>query len=140
MPMNRKLYPKNWDAIAQQVKEQAGWVCQWCGRPCRRPGVSVEAFEEWLDDEHRKWLSDAYKEVTDDESGEWGSVFKSQMFTLTVAHLNHRPEDCRPENLAALCAPCHCRYDAKAIATKRKLKRERDGQLSLLEVLPHESA
>ena len=31
---------------------------------------------------------------------------------LTIAHLNHQPEDCRPENLRALCQRCHNRYDA----------------------------
>jgi hypothetical protein len=48
-----------------------------------------------------------------------------------VAHLNHKPEDCRPENLKALCAPCHCQMDLKAMGTKQMLKRERQGQLSL---------
>lgn len=31
---------------------------------------------------------------------------------LTVAHLNHEPSDCRPENLRAWCQSCHLRYDA----------------------------
>jgi 5-methylcytosine-specific restriction endonuclease McrA len=31
---------------------------------------------------------------------------------LTVAHLNHKPEDCAPENLRALCQRCHNTYDA----------------------------
>lgn len=30
---------------------------------------------------------------------------------LTVAHLNHQPADCRPENLMAMCQRCHLRYD-----------------------------
>lgn len=30
---------------------------------------------------------------------------------LTVAHLNHDPQDCRPENLKAMCQRCHLRYD-----------------------------
>jgi hypothetical protein len=30
---------------------------------------------------------------------------------LTVAHLNHMPEDCRDENLVALCQSCHLGYD-----------------------------
>jgi len=30
---------------------------------------------------------------------------------LSVAHLNHTPADCRPENLAVLCARCHLNYD-----------------------------
>jgi hypothetical protein len=31
---------------------------------------------------------------------------------LTVAHLNHDPQDCRDENLKAFCQRCHLRYDA----------------------------
>lgn len=31
---------------------------------------------------------------------------------LTVAHLNHRPEDCWDENLKALCQKCHNGLDA----------------------------
>jgi len=30
---------------------------------------------------------------------------------LTTAHLNHVPEDCRPENLRAMCNGCHLYYD-----------------------------
>ena len=35
MPMRprRKLYPANWDEIAAQVKEAAGWCCEQCGHP-----------------------------------------------------------------------------------------------------------
>lgn len=50
--------------------------------------------------------------------------FDTHKRTLTVAHLNHIPEDCREENLKALCAPCHLRYDAKHHAETRKQKRE----------------
>ncbi|MBC6441213.1 MAG: hypothetical protein GDA49_12565 [Rhodospirillales bacterium] len=31
---------------------------------------------------------------------------------LTVAHLDHTPEHCGDDNLAALCQRCHNRYDA----------------------------
>ena len=42
---------------------------------------------------------------------------------LTIAHLNHTPEDCRPENLRALCQCCHNKYDAQHRAeTRRKHK------------------
>lgn len=30
---------------------------------------------------------------------------------LTTAHLNHRPEDCAPENLRGMCQGCHLWYD-----------------------------
>ncbi|MFC7611660.1 hypothetical protein [Teichococcus aestuarii] len=43
---------------------------------------------------------------------------------LTVAHLNHQPEDCRPENLLAGCQRCHNLYDApmrrQGIADRRR--------------------
>ena len=41
-----------------------------------------------------------------------GEKFDTHTRTLTTAHLNHVPSDCRPENLKAMCAPCHLRYDA----------------------------
>lgn len=51
-----------------------------------------------------------------------GEPFDTHKRTLTVAHLNHMPEDCRTENLRALCAPCHLRYDAEHHAETRKTR------------------
>jgi hypothetical protein len=128
MPMNRSLYPKNWEQIALDRKKAAGWTCEWCRRPCRRPGEADGALIDRVMGDH--WRSDLWAE---EETEEFGliPVPKLGRFTLTVAHLNHRPEDCRPENLAALCSVCHCRYDLKAIPLKRRLKAERLGQLAL---------
>lgn len=33
------------------------------------------------------------------------------MVVLTVAHLDHTPEHCDPDNLAAMCQGCHLHYD-----------------------------
>lgn len=56
-----------------------------------------------------------------------GEKFDTHRRTLTVAHLNHKPWDCRRENLKALCAPCHLRYDAKHHAeTRRKHMKEKE--------------
>jgi len=38
MPMDRSLYPDDWDEIAFEVKEKADWTCQRCGIQCYRPG------------------------------------------------------------------------------------------------------
>ncbi|OLP15607.1 HNH endonuclease [Leptolyngbya sp. 'hensonii'] len=126
MPMDRRLYPENWEAIALAIKEAAGWKCQQCGRDCRRPG---ESDGELID---RVWdkSPDLFETEENEEFG-LHQVPKFGRFVLTVAHLNHIPQDCRPENLRALCAPCHCRYDLAAMATKRRLKQEREGQLFL---------
>lgn len=53
-----------------------------------------------------------------------GEPFDTHKRTLTVAHLNHQPMDCRPENLKALCAPCHLRYDAQHHAESRRKRKE----------------
>ena len=128
MPMDRRRYPKDWEAIALKVKEQAGWICDHCGKPCRRPGQDWDEFVASLE---KPWINQVGDDVHDEETGEWGMVDRPQRFCLTVAHLNHIPEDCRPENLRALCAPCHLRYDAPAVLTKRRLKAEYQGQLTL---------
>ena len=86
MPMERARYPTNWKDIANDVKNKAGWVCQMCGKQCRKPS---EPF-----DTHKR--------------------------TLTVAHLDHTPEHCTEDNLMAMCAPCHLRYDAQQHAESRR--------------------
>ena len=90
MPMERERYPADWERIALEVKEKAGWRCGKCGKQCRKPG----------------------------------DPFDTHKNTLTVAHLNHTPEDVRPENLMAMCAPCHLRYDARKHAETRKRRKE----------------
>ena len=53
---------------------------------------------------------------------------------LTIAHLNHVPEDCRPENLRALCQSCHLRYDAEHHRKSRmQTKADKDKSLKLFE-------
>ena len=53
-----------------------------------------------------------------------GEPFTTHRNTLTVAHLDHTPENCARENLRAMCAPCHLRYDAQHHAETRRRKRE----------------
>lgn len=113
MPWNRSLYPANWRELATAVKDEAHWRCQECRRPCRRPG------ERW--EEFRLRLSHINLEEE-----------KPGRFVLTVAHLDHRPENSDRANLRALCTVCHCRYDLSQMALKRHLKLERMGQLNLL--------
>jgi hypothetical protein len=134
MPMDRTLYPEDWDAIAFRIKTAANWTCQQCDRPCRQPGETVDELAvrlAELDPNAVTWLADLYVDHTDPNTGEPTAIAKPQRFTLTVAHLDHRPANCHPSNLKALCAPCHCRYDLSQMALKRQLRAERAGQLRL---------
>lgn len=49
---------------------------------------------------------------------------KEARIVLTVDHLNHEPEDCRLENLRALCQRCHNQYDAKHRAETRMANKQ----------------
>jgi hypothetical protein len=90
MPMERNLYPPNWEDISTRKKESVAWRCEECGKQCRKPG---EPF-----DTHKN--------------------------TLTVSHQDHNPANCEAENLRALCAPCHLKYDAKHHAETRRRKKD----------------
>ena len=43
---------------------------------------------------------------------------------LTIAHLDHTPENCSLDNLRALCQKCYNTYDAKHRAETRKKSKE----------------
>lgn len=110
-PENKARYPKDWKAISKAIRERSGGRCECegeCGLHRTTPGPRrcVERHGE-----PAKWAK--------------GKV------VLTVAHLNHTPEDCRPENLKAMCQRCHLRYDhdhhqANARATRRNRKARAD--------------
>ena len=42
---------------------------------------------------------------------------------LTVAHLDHQPENCDPANLRAWCQRCHLHYDREHHAQTRRKTR-----------------
>jgi len=115
MPMNRSLYPKDWEAIARNIKNKSNWSCEQCGRLCRRPG------ESWQELEQRLSIA----------------IHKKQQYTLTVAHLNHIPADCSESNLKAMCSVCHLQYDAihhkESRIINRRQQMENLGQLSLID-------
>jgi hypothetical protein len=131
---NKHRYPKNWKTIALQVKNDANWTCQHCGKPCRKTGVDWFDFEMWLYENHVRWWDEIFETQSDDKE-----TRKPQRFTLTVAHHpNPSPENCDRSNLIALCAPCHLKLDANlhaanAAATRRQKRDIQTGQINLLD-------
>ena len=130
MPMDRSLYPENWDELALQIKTEANWCCTDCGRPCRQPGESTDEAIARIERSQHPKVSELWDVVEDAEP-----VARLGRFKLTVAHLDHEPGNCDLNNLKALCAPCHGTYDLKQMGRKRVLKAERAGQLRIDDVL-----
>jgi len=118
MPMDRRLYPVDWEAIALKIKDGADWTCENCRERCRRPNENLLAFI------HRT-------SAGVDSAAGLERTQHPRRWMLTVAHLDHCPENCDRTNLKALCVPCHARYDLSQMARKRRLKRERNGQLRI---------
>lgn len=81
-PENRARYPKDWRAISLRARERAGWRCE--GSPTY-PDCRAENAKP---------------------HPETGSPV-----VLTVAHLDHQPENCADDNLRAWCQRCHNTYD-----------------------------
>ena len=94
-PENRGRYPANWKAeIRPSILARAGNRCE--GSP-KYPDCRAA-------------------------NGEPHPVTGSRV-VLTVAHLDHTPENCAPENLRAWCQRCHTTYDAAMKAAARRSPR-----------------
>ncbi|MFJ9234118.1 hypothetical protein ACIRJ3_03925 [Streptomyces anulatus] len=111
-PENRDRYPEDWPAISLRIRtERAAGRCEClgeCGRgthPGRCPNVN--------------------------RGRAYGT---GSLVILTVAHLDHTPENCDPANLRAMCQGCHLHYDREhhrqTAAATRRAAREAAGQLA----------
>lgn len=79
-------------------------------------GLEWPSMQRWAYAEARQFAAESFDANPDGP--------KPIVIVLTVAHLNHDPTDCRPENLAAMCQRHHLAYDhdhhrASAQATRR---------------------
>lgn len=92
MPMDRKRYPVDWDAVSQRIRARAGGRCE-CRGECGH-----DHAKEWSDTRCSA-LQGKPNPVT------------GRTVILTVAHLDHTPANCSPGNLRAMCQRCHLSYD-----------------------------
>lgn len=134
-PENRARYPAEWPEISLCVRSRAGWKCE--GSPafpdCRvkhgelggrgRAGAWYPAIPvgerllrlEWPEP-GTNWWCDGHPEK-----------LRIVRIVLTVAHLDHQPENCDPANLRALCQRCHLFHDRHQHAATRSATR-REGR------------
>ncbi len=97
-PENKKLYPKNWKQIRKDILQRANNRCEFCG---------VENYAEGYRDKDGNFIkSEGMQQEADTIDGE-----KIIRIVLTVAHLDHDPQNNDYNNLRALCQRCHLRHD-----------------------------
>jgi hypothetical protein len=116
MPVDYSKYPKDWKKISLRIRERSGGQCE-CTGECglhRTTGGPRRCCER--NGEPAKWAK--------------GKII------LTVAHLDHNPQNCAGENLKAMCQRCHLRYDVEhhkknSAATREKKKWQNQEALAL---------
>ena len=92
MPIDRSLYPPDWDSISYRIRsERAHWKCEWCEAKQGHPHPVTGS---------RVVLTVAHLGVNKPDG--------------TPGNKNDKM-DCREENLAALCQRCHLNYDRNEI-------------------------
>lgn len=103
-PENKARYPDNWKSeIRPSILERAGHKCE--GSP-DFPDCRAVNYEP---------------------HPETGSKV-----VLTIAHLDHTPENNEPENLKAWCQRCHLNYDKlHHMESSAKTRRSKSPQLQL---------
>jgi len=117
-PSEKSRYPKGWREISRRIRfDRAGGSCEWpaCGAPHGELIFRLKRDPE-------QWRSPNGSDCGEADPGHRGCVV-----VLTVAHLNHTPEDCRDENQMALCQVHHlwlgAKHHARNAARSRRLKR-----------------
>jgi hypothetical protein len=106
-PENKARYPADWQDVRVQIMSRAGYRCEWEGCGARHLAVGV-----WRDGLFKQIVHPSTPGTFDFELAE--SIEKDERIVrivLTIAHLDHVPEHCDPENLRAWCQRHHLAYD-----------------------------
>ena len=120
-PENRGRYPADWKQVRERILARAA-VRDRMGRGSHR----CECLGECGRGTHRGRCPNVHG---------WPAYGTGSYVVLTIAHLDHTPENCTPENLRAMCQGCHLHYDREhhAATRRERLRAERAaaGQLTL---------
>ncbi|MDR2155937.1 MAG: hypothetical protein LBE78_13095 [Burkholderiaceae bacterium] len=127
-PENLHRYPAAWPDIRQRILERAGYRCEHPGCGARHLELGYWADAQWIP--LPLWMRQ--------ECGVYrpcsvGGV-KIIEIVLTIAHLDHTPENCADDNLRAMCQRHHLEYDAAHHAVTRA--RTRHANADTMEMFP----
>jgi hypothetical protein len=128
-PENKHRYPKDWPQIRLAVLVRSHWRCEWCGVRDRawgwrdHTGKFHEVRKRPLIEAHPRNMRLRPPFTLQSDAG----PLKIIEVVITIAHLDHSPENCALENLKAGCQRCHLTYDKdhhakNAYATRRNGK------------------
>lgn len=126
-PENRHRYPQNWKQIRAAILERAGNKCETCNAPNHTRIARGAGSDEgtYMLDSADVYCADTGAHLGQCRHSDY-DLARMVDVVLTIAHLDHTPENCEPDNLRALCQRCHLRYDAAHHAqtayTTRKAK------------------
>ncbi len=119
-PENAARYPKDWKTVVvPRIRARSGNRCE-CTGQC---GVQHpdHVMVQGNDDEDRAVIVEPMR------CAKWNGYpideFEGPKIVLTVAHLDHQPENCADDNLLHLCQGCHLRYDAPRKHAEMKARR-----------------
>lgn len=125
-PENKNKYPKNWKQISEDIRfNRAKNKCEVCGIKNYSVGYRDElgkfnpTYGNIVHDLAGNGLSYpllnklTYKEAKEiaDVCNDIDDEYNYIVIVLTVAHLDHNPENCDYSNLKAMCQKCHNNYD-----------------------------
>lgn len=139
-PENRHRYPPDWPAIRERILRRAGYRCEHDGCAARQYSVGWWVLDgslwrwqaAWGQNDNPRTYSDARQvaaEIDHDRSEEGP---KPIVIVLTIAHLDHMPENCADENLRALCQRHHLAHDhAMHMANSQATRRAKAGTMEL---------
>lgn len=114
-PENKKRYPANWKEIRARILDRANHQCE--GTDCNLPNYS------YVIRSGVGFCEDRPQDAKNQEIVAWMKAvdpkFRRVKVILTIAHMDHIPENCGDDNLKSLCQSCHNEYDKHHRAKNR---------------------
>lgn len=115
-PENKHRYPADWPQIRQRILQRARYCCEWPGCTAHHRTLGYWRGQAFVH------LPRALRDAGVDKPCTVACVegpLKIILVVLTIAHLDHQPENCADDNLRAWCQRHHLSYDAAHHAVTR---------------------